>query len=748
MQSWDPRIASGIWDESSGGQLVDTIKGGSAQSVIIMNGLDLILSPSLELSSSVDGQWDCLMPSEVTLSVGLITLVNKPSLDISCMLPLLDLDSRRLADCDGAGEGHNAEDDDDEEAVIEEGAEMVGDSGMQSESDEDACRDRTHFPYRTDDLTNALKTIVVVQGGIEQVRSATLHPLDTTPPPTNVGRGVETPTHKNSSVAFPSSGASFPVLKVRFEASLAEISLRVTEDFPLRSPCGSRSPRETGSGSSGLNSADKKASRGRHRELTYRQLIKPFSLHFVQTLDLHPFLDAISPASCPLSAYNRDYYLPLSGGTISTTYLSIDGLTIESSLLDIVQLLHVVEATQSLLKVSRSFRYYTQEPPTLLSPGPRAFYTPDKEKDKDKEKDGADLSDGHSLHCSASQLHTLPLPGSVTAISDAPSTVLIIKMSNADIRIVPASDYTALPVLGLVVKCLYGVLESPSIAASQISKPTEGSRHVEEAEPKSEILDSEDATHKVRSLIDSVDDEGKCKEGCKEGEIAGVPNYLDDKTCSDKTSSNDNISGGPSVSSPVIGQKYTFKVFKIMCGDISLTSYGRPLINFLEKKSLPDALSLVTQYSTSNRLTDGKRRQSGYEAAPFLLLRGCITEKLMVNTDCNPSQTVCNAPSSSSSSSSSSSLPLSSPILPLGEVTQSVSVSAPSFILKLSVRLLSVPTKTKIETDRDKNASQEQIQGLDSLIGDGSIAGYFIFVPGTVPNAVRGVLTELLEGFG
>ena len=110
MRSWDDRIVSGDWGSGVQGYLANVLVGASSQSVVIMTGIDMVLFPFVDLTLPCHAKRSCLSPSEVTLVVGLITLVSKPTLDVSTLLPLLDGDFRQQGDNNDEGSNDGEED--------------------------------------------------------------------------------------------------------------------------------------------------------------------------------------------------------------------------------------------------------------------------------------------------------------------------------------------------------------------------------------------------------------------------------------------------------------------------------------------------------------------------------------------------------------------------------------------------------------------------------------------------------------
>ena len=127
----------------------------------------------------------------------------------------------------------------------------------------------------------------------------------------------------------PLPGSLPPRLKIGTEASLNGITLYISDDFPRPSSnpnssnkqkkeAYSRSHSLTSEGFAQTDWRDSKFTSGALYGPPRRQIIKPFSLHFITSLDLHPFIEDIKRPSDNCNAYNREYYLSPSEKTIST----------------------------------------------------------------------------------------------------------------------------------------------------------------------------------------------------------------------------------------------------------------------------------------------------------------------------------------------------------------------------------------------------------------------------------------------
>ena len=577
MSSWDERMGSGDWGAGPLGSLVTTIKAGSSESVIILNGLDIVISPSMDLELTpgiglksvphITAPKGCLMPSEINLKVGLMTLVRKPSMDISIMTALLDLDAASATENDQDSDG-DGDDSDVQNKERERERERGGTLRVLSPKANNA-----HFPHRSDDISQALRAVIELdsqRGGLSTPEKSF---------PSFPGAGIGSVELSDAACGV----ATAPLLKVRFEASMAEISLSISADLTER--------KRVFKGAYPCNGSSRNSSTGKATVTPQsRQLVKPFSLHYVSSLDLHPFLPS-PPLTRPSSAYNREYYLSPNSSTISSSYLSVEGLAINSSLLDLIRAFHVIETTTHLVRVSRGYGL-------VFNPSPPPKITP---------VDGLSSSNADS-----STLPLVPLPPNTVESQRAvrSASLSMFKSSNVDILIVPASDSSAPAVLSLATNFVHLVLERPLSASDALT----GS---------GSVLDAGITTTGSSALF-TVPSTGGEGEG---DSVASSPDDWSDWICEDvalNAIATCSAASAPAVeahalahTSPPISQTRT--LMKLVCGNLVLSANGSPLFYLLENSTARDALSQVTR---SGLLGMHRRQQAAAgDSAPFLLIR-------------------------------------------------------------------------------------------------------------------------------
>jgi len=172
----DPRWSTGDWGPSApvaAAARAEVLRAGSAQSVVVLHGLDVAFFPALDLPNGtgtgtgtgagrgiMTPQGSALvgaahiasgkqapLPAEISLRVGLTTLVWKPSLELKFLSPLLRTDPRALKH--GAGGVDDDDDDDDDDAG--------GDSPTRNGDVSPMRGGSEPFPHQPGDLTHALQ---------------------------------------------------------------------------------------------------------------------------------------------------------------------------------------------------------------------------------------------------------------------------------------------------------------------------------------------------------------------------------------------------------------------------------------------------------------------------------------------------------------------------------------------------------------------------------------------------------------
>ena len=554
MRSWDDRIVSGDWGSDARGYLVNVLGGASSQSVIIMTGIDMVLSPFVDLNLPCHVERSCLSPSEVTLVLGLITLVSKPTLDVSSLLPLLD------GDCQQQGDNNDEGSNDGEEERGQSNEEWNWqDAG---ESSEDTSGVINHFPYQTDDLTNILKI------ALERLNSQV--------------------SHRATSTSKPLVGSLPPRLKIGIEASLNGISLYISDDFPRSSPNPKSTTKQKKEDYSGNHSqsaegitetdfCDSKFTRGDLNGPPRKQIIKPFSLHFITSLDLHPFLEDLRHPASNLNAYKREYYLSPTEETISTCYVSIETVAVNLSLLDMVRLLGTIETIQAVLPSSLTYRLLSGQTFTRANVGATRDTLITSEK-----------TDNQPPTLSPLLLHS----------SSSPSTIFILKLNNAELCIVSEGNVSAPPILCLIAKRYYFVSESPSAAASAAIMPL-----------PAHIDISGHASVAKRLDYRMVDKEKQSSHS--------IASSIETRVTFDDTKA---------VTHPAAA---SVTLFKIMCGNIYLTEGHRPLLYITGNKKISDALLTFMPHAAPNSRSGRDRRRLQADRTPFLAIRGHITNSML-----------------------------------------------------------------------------------------------------------------------
>ena len=664
MRSWDDRIVSGDWGSGVQGYLANVLGGASSQSVIIMTGIDMVLFPFVDLTLPCHAKRSCLAPSEVTLVVGLITLVSKPTLDVSTLLPLLDGDFRQQGDNndDGSNDGEEDRGQSNEEWNWQ-------DAGERSE---DTSGVINHFPYQTDDLTNILKI------ALERLASKESRRANSSPKP--------------------SPGSLPPRLKIGMEASLNGITLYISDDFPRSSSnpnSSNKQKKEAYSRSHSLSSEgfaqtdwrDSKFTSGALYGPPRRQIIRPFSLHFITSLDLHPFIEDIKRPADNCNAYNREYYLSPGEKTISTCYISIESIAVNLSLLDMVRLLGTIDTIQAVLPSSLTYR--------LLSGKIQANVGAAGDTLIALEENGA--PDNQLQAMSPLLLHS----------SSSPSTILILKLNNAELCIVPEENVSAPPILCLIARRFYLVSESPSAAATAAAAA---------ASPLLAHIDIAGDASVAKRLDYRMMDEGKQRSHTIASSVnTEVP--LDDST---------------TVTHPAAA---SITLFKIMCGNIYLTEGHRPLLYVIGNKKKSDALQTFMSYIVPNSHNGADRRRLQADRKPFLAIRGHISSSMLTAATCKlPTATASTADGVT-------------PTVDEREVCAG-SCEKASFVpyrsIMLSTRLLcqQKTPSTDVTTSSGKECGDKQKCGQDLMMG------YVILDPGRAEFAIRNILRELLEGFG
>ena len=760
MSSWDERVGSGDWGQIPLGVIVTTIKAGSSESVIILSGLDIVISPSMDLGPTEDlvphatphtpsAPKGCLMPSEINLRVGLMTLVRKPSMDISIMSPLLRVDH-----------GLGPED----EIGQEDGSDEIED---QDEENENACRETSshgsgvQFPHHAHDLSQALRAVIE----FDTQKGDMSTPEKATPCPPGGGAG----TVDTSSV--PCGVASAPLLKVRFEASMAEVSLSISADLPQRRSHNISRPLYTTSSSGSGSGLFRSTSNRRVDDAPpSRQLVKPFSLHYVSSLDLHPFLPSPSLTG-PSSAYNREYSLSPNSFTISSSYLSVDGLAINSSLLDLIRALNVIETTAHMVRVSRGYGLVFRPPQPLKQ------------------------ASAGGLNSSAADGSPLPPASLQQQIEDESeeavkhASLSMFKCSNVDIAIVPASDGSAPAVLALVTEFVHIVLERPHTTAAspgnaegelplrlmQSGSQTSSSGH-SVGDGERETVGAFEKEREVKSAREGEGDreEESEREGDKES-ISSSPDDWSDWICDDRHSALHAIAASSAAASalPTVARALTYDaapqrqhrtVVKLVCGNLMLSTKGSPLLCLHASSTVRDALSLVTQRC----FVGAQRRPQAAvgDSAPFLLIR--------CELSCTPRQSRrVESIGESKLHPFERAVPGDPPIGPNGH--QASSAVYPqhsrdplsSMSLQVEVPCCSVKESPTKHASGSRSAGKGTGDGKGTGKGDGKGTGkgdgkgvgnqgaedgkrigQVVLVPKAFEGCLQGLLRELLEGFG
>jgi hypothetical protein len=691
MGSWDERMGSGQWGDGPLGVLVTTIKAGSSESVAILSGLDIIISPSVDLDrpTHTSAPMGCLMPSEINLKVGLMTLVRKPSMDISIMTALLDLDSASVAEKDQDSDG-------DECDLQNEVKERERDSPLRVVSSK---TNRAHFPHSGDDLSQALRAVIELdshRGGLSAPEKSF---------PSFLGVGIGSTELSDAACGV----ATAPLLKVRFEASMAEISLSISAD-PTRGYRMSKGPYP-------CNGSSRNGSGKVVTTPLSRQLVKPFSLHYVSSLDLHPFLPS-PPLTRPPSAYNREYYLTPNSSTISSSYLSVEGLSVNSSLLDLIRALHAIETTTHSVRMSRGYGL-------VFNPSPPPKVTP---------SDGLSTieEDGSPLSPVLLTEHTVETQ---RALKNA--SISMFNSSNVDIFIVPASDNAAPAVLSLVTKFIHAVLERPRDAV---------------AGSGGEL--SLGITPTGSSAMFTVHSPGGEGEGEERGEVDSVASSPDDWSdwiCED-VALNAIATSGPAIAPAEVAQelspnspttRQTGTLVKLVCGNLVLSANSSPLFYLLENSTARDALSQVTR---SGLLGLHRRQQAAAgDGAPFLLIRcelsspmpqkRLVTGKGEAESESHLKQTAC----SDSFTRMDGHL--------AGNAVDSQNSGDPRSAISFQIKAPYCAEK-KSSTKQFKGRSSEGKRPGSKDADDERRMGQVVLLPQVFEGCLQGLLKELLEGFG
>ena len=496
---WDERISTGVWgvDYPVSGRVVDVLLPGTCRSVIIVYGLDVIISPSLHpeitaapISNTGDGiiagadtksthkqhaskvkykgSSTCLLPSEISLKIGLITVVRKPNLDLSFMSPLLSSDNAHLDSTKTEKDsdiGKNTEGQD-------ERKESLGNGNART------ARSSVQFPHNNGDLSSALIRIIELDDIISNTGNTTTaattaavvvdESLDKLPPLT-LGQGKESEVEVHSD-SLP-AGQLCPLLKVRFEASMASISLSVSTEHSSNASNARNFPSIT---ASGRNVPEKDA-----KNQESKMLIQPFSLHYVTSLDINPFL-VPPPHTLSQSAYNRQYYLTPNESTISTSYLSVERLVIESSLLDMVRAIHTVEDTVQAVRSSRGYQFLFNTPPHPVTHTTSATSTPRSPSTLTPQGMGDGVLDplnsstvppsnridqplplNSSSPSSSSSPPSRPNKNGVSVTTEQHASVFILKTSDIDVRVTPTYDDSQPVILDFFTKFVHCIIEKP-----------------------------------------------------------------------------------------------------------------------------------------------------------------------------------------------------------------------------------------------------------------------------------------------
>lgn len=681
-------MISGEWGVDVQGRRVNVMKGSSSQSVIIMTGIYMVLSPFLDLSRPSRGQRACLVPSEITLEVGLITLVSKPSLDISPLLPLLDFDSTQLID--------DADQDNDDRGE-ERGGEGEGDNWQDTgQTSEDNSGADIHFPYRTDDLTNALKMAVKTQSGRTSHRVISKAGLFALTPP------MPEPE---------------PLLPVRFEASLAEITLCISDDFPARSysRSGSSEKREMFSKCQSQSKVEG-GHTGTLKGPPRRQIVKPFSLHFITSLDLHPFLDQSEcPVDCIRTAYNREYYLSSGGGMIYTSYLSIEAVVVQSSLLDMMRLLETIETLQATVTSSVSYDLLTGH----ASTGQNTVASGDKNISMDPPRTA---------------------PSSLFDSKSPPSTIFILKLSNMELCLATERDFSALPVLRLAVTHFYCVNERPSLAAAAITSASNKSLLADSIVTGSEkwIADNkcglEDEDHRIESERDTaLCLEDHFQSGTEVQSTFNIRSHMETEGSFASTSM-------MAHSTSIHTTTYTStSLFKIMCGNISLTDGKKPLLQTFSNAKPSDVYLQSLHHTTTNSLGGADRRRNPADSTPFLVIRADATVRTVAIAPDQPYSTSAYAIDKSASTISDGDGDGDS-----GARSHHTALPISSTSIVLSAKVLGARQSQDTEISATQRERDQHIKTDGQDLRTASV----VLVPNRALAATQNVLKELLEGFG
>jgi hypothetical protein len=711
MGSWDERMGSGEWGAVPLGVLVTTIKAGSFESVIILSGLDIIVAPSidLELTSGINlkpthtsAPKGCLMPSEINLKVGLITLVRKPSMDISIMGALLDFDTASVTekDQDNAADGNDSSSQNEDK---ERERERVKERERESEIALRVVSSKTnsaHFPHSGDDLSHALRAVIEIDSN----RGGSNTPEKSFSSFSGAGIGGAELSDATCGVA------TAPLLKVRFEASMAEISLSISADLTQRHrvskgpyPCNGSS----GNGSGKIMTTPQS-----------RQLVKPFSLHYVSSLDLHPFLPS-PPLMRPSSAYNREYYLSPNSSTISSSYLSVEGLAINSSLLDLIRAVHAIETTTHLVSISRGYGliFNPSSPPTI---------TP---------SDGLTSieADGTPLPPVLSPEHTVEPHRAIKTAS-----ISMFKSSNVDILITPASDSTAPAVLSLVTKFIHLVLEKPLSATDSGGEFSVGITPTGSS---------------AMFTVHSPEREGELG-GERRGEgdsVASSPDDWSDWICEDIALDAIATSGSASVPVEMVQElshdstttPHTRTLMKLVCGNLVLSANSHPLFYLLQNSTAKDALSQVTR---SGLLGTHRRQQAAAgDDAPFILIRCEMSSLMPEDRQVKGESEAVGALQLDSTELSDLYTGIDGHVAGPAVGTQNSGDPRSAISLRIEVPYCA-----------EKRSSTKQINGKRSVgkMSDSKDAdeersmGQVVLIPKVLEGCLQGLLRELLEGFG
>ena len=244
---WDPRWLTGQWGQANVKRLDKMHDTGSAETVVILNGLDVKFYPPLNESAS--GLPKMVLPAELMLEVGHISLLWKASLDMTFFLDLLQ---------------------------------PVG------------------------------------RGAKQQRRSIT--PADLPEPDEDNDTFITSRLDLSNAIQFSRPIPGINLLNGRFEALISEIVISIADD----------------------NCTDKAVAAGVPAP-GKRPLVTPFSITYFQSLDPHPLRDPIIPtSSLSKTPYNREYYWRPNSSVIQSTYLGLDDVCAELSLLDLVKVLQTV----------------------------------------------------------------------------------------------------------------------------------------------------------------------------------------------------------------------------------------------------------------------------------------------------------------------------------------------------------------------------------------------------------------------